>query len=789
MAKAKQQQIPAPVDRPLQKAYLKKFTGWSTAHPPGLSDPTSLRKMENVLVHRDGGAGPRPGMRSIFPDDTFAPYPIVGSFEHFFTNEGDKAILFAEDHGHLGVEFRAAVYNSTTHKYELTTLDALGFTISGTLPFTANTTYVRYLQIDNKILALSDKGEPMRVFYVGDDKRASVVQGVEFPRWQGDDMLQVVHPGQAWINNHTKDTVPTKQAAGADTLVSSDDTKNQYNYGYFYTFFNELGESAPSMIRLVKAQRGYSFWKMVAPGSNGAPGNAAVSDARVAADQLVAYIPAESWNGARAQGAKGWNLYAFTWSDQAPVPTDAYLVGTRVFEPTSIWETDGWIAHLPMIQGSDITVPLPSHETRVNYTSPPKASQGLVVGDRVVLVYDRENSARIYWSSNLQGEYLNFSASKGGGYKTLTSGNLYIPASVKLWQNPQSVDTITILCTGVDGFSTSYYMSPNTTVAGNTLGTLIMGFEETTATPGTVSPFGVEVLNNALYHPLDLELMKSTAANYNINHASMTEDIQNKWQYLRSKENIISSQLDNRLYYIVNNPDGPAPETGYAGNEIWVCDTAMEGVWNRWLVPGIALRKIELDGYVYMAVVQKDGIFVFDELLEYDERKQGSYTVHKSIPWYMETNTQGANKSHDAWARLQQVQTMFGTFYGTVQYGVKGWDVHGRPVKVEKIFRNLDPLDIRSRPIASDIEDYLLSRVDLKEWYFFIGSVEDTLGQVQPSYGQLNSVTYRFAPTTVNVGYEYGSIETFEYTRAITNWADRTTDNGVPIPVIDTRRP
>ena len=33
--------IPAPIDRPLSRAYLREFTGWSTAYPPGLSEPTS----------------------------------------------------------------------------------------------------------------------------------------------------------------------------------------------------------------------------------------------------------------------------------------------------------------------------------------------------------------------------------------------------------------------------------------------------------------------------------------------------------------------------------------------------------------------------------------------------------------------------------------------------------------------------------------------------------------------------------------------------------------------------
>ena len=31
---------------------------------------------------------------------------------------------------------------------------------------------------------------------------------------------------------------------------------------------------------------------------------------------------------------------------------------------------------------------------------------------------------------------------------------------MKLWQNPQSADTLTILCRGIDGYSTGYYMAP-----------------------------------------------------------------------------------------------------------------------------------------------------------------------------------------------------------------------------------------------------------------------------------------------------------------------------------------
>ena len=130
----------------------------------------------------------------------------------------------------------------------------------------------------------------------------------------------------------------------------------------------------------------------------------------------------------------------------------------------------------------------------------------MVAGDRIILVNDRQDAAVIRWSSNQLGEYTNFSSSKGGGYKTLTSGNLLIPACVKLWQNPQSVDSLVVLCRGVDGYSTSYYMGP-AEVTGQTGSTAVMAFEETTATPGTVSPWGVEVVNQGLYHPLDEQLM------------------------------------------------------------------------------------------------------------------------------------------------------------------------------------------------------------------------------------------------------------------------------------------
>ena len=776
-----------PIDRPLSRSYLREFGGWSTAYPPGISESTTLRRMENILIKRDGGASVRPGLRSIFEKDQFfVATPLVGSFEPFFTNDGKKAVLFAV-RGTAKVDFKCGIYNTTLGRYQLRTLEQAGFTVGAGLSFSAATTYVRYLQLDNKIIAMSDKGEPIRLFYAGAQKIAKVVTGVQYPRWQGSDRLAVVHPSADWING-AQDGAPSTQTATADTLISSTASANTYSYGYFYTFYNELGETAPSQIRLVTAQRGYSLWKMVAPAADGKPSNIVVSDAKKSADQLVATVPQTVFSAAQAEGALGWRLYAFTWSNQGAVPVDAVLVGQKELTADSTWPEDGWLQHTPMVSMANETMILPSEKTRENYSIPPKASQGLIVGDRVVLCYDKENPARIYWTSNLQGEYLNFSASKGGGYKTLTSGNMFIPAAVKLWQNPQSVDTITILCVGVDGYSTSYYMSP-ASVQGNSLATAVMGFEETTATPGTSSPFGVEVLNNVLYHPLDMELMKSTASNYNITHKSMTDLIQNKWQYLENKDKIVSSQLDNRLYYLVDNPDGIPLPAGCNGNEVWVCDTAMEGVWNRWLVPGIALRKIELDGFVYMAVVQPNGIYVFDELRMSDEKaNQSGKTTNTPIPWFLETNTQGANRTHDAFARLQQIEIMLGNFTGTMQYGIRGKDIHGRDINLRKQVRFLDPVDLSARPMPSDLNDYFQTRVDLKEWFFWASSAKNEIGELLPSAGQISLVGYRYTPVSVNVGYEYGSVETFEYVRSQINEANRTTDNGIPQPFLDTSR-
>ena len=787
---------PPPVDRPLSKAYLREFAGWSTAFPPGLSDPTSLRLMENVQITREGAVKTRPALRSVLTENVWldANYAstMVGGFEHFFLNDGSKALLFAARGATGVVSFKVAAYNSVTQRYDIKNLtDAgVGFAIpqgESNLNFSSATTFVRYLQIDNKIFALSDAGEDLRLFSVGSTKSARKVTEITVPAWDAASALTVVHPDAPWINAASKVTVPAAETPTAQTLISSTAASNTFNYGFFYTFENEVGESAASQLKVVTAQRGWSQWRFFAPDASGNASTTPVTDPHMAMDQLVAILPQTVFDAALAQGAIKWNLYMFTWSSQEAVPPEGILVGSRDLRETPTYAKHGWIQNTAAIDISTSSSPVPTELNRYNYSDPSTASQGLVAGDRLILVNDRENGALIRWSSNQVGEYTNFSPSRGGGMKTLTAGNLYIPAAVKLWQNPQSVDTITILCSGVDGYSTAFYMAP-ASIDGQSGSTSIMGFEETTATPGTVSPYGNEVFNNALIHPLDTELMKSTASNYNINHSTLTDDIANKWLELLTKDQIVSSQHDNRIYYLVNNPDGEPLIPGCNGNEVWVFDGAKDqGSWSRWLVQGISLSKLEVGGKLYMSIARPESIFVFDELKMTDDRSASGGTVQRAIDWLFETNTQGANRAHDAWCHLQQANVTFGNWHGAVRYGIRGWDIHGRPVEVSKVYKRPVDDDLATRPMPFDIDDYLLIKRELKEWFFFAESVKEGVVTL-PSHGRISYVQYRYTPVTVNVGYEYGSVETFEYSRTsrgeVTN-----TDNGVPQPYVDTRRP
>lgn len=877
--------IPAPVDRPLARAYLREFSGWSTAYPPGLSDPTSLRVMENIYVTREGAARIRPGIHSIFTEDWWlgnAGETIVGAFEHFvYDSTGKVALLFAVRQGVGTVGFRVVIYNEATKRFD----DQPG--VFPSMTFSAATTFVKYLQIDNKIFALSDDPlEPGILFQVGAVKSAKKVPAAGLTIPLATDSLTVVHPDAAWIDTTTKVTRPVAETPTPQTLIAphptlgaagtattssgqpftlkghglvlnqavvlkgttaptnftlnntyyvrevrSKDTfmvsatvgganvspgtagaglyfeygpradgsefenPNIYSFGYFYSFETEFGESAPSAIIIVKTQRGWSQWKFNSPDADGNPEATTVTDSELAMDQLVGMLPAGQYATAKAAGAIKWNLYQFTWNETSPVPSVATLVGSRDITPAGTEATESWIQNTAAALAESYVVPVPNEDNRVNYSGGPTARQGIAAGDRLILVNDGVNQAKIAWSANVPGEYTNFSPSKGGGTKILSSGNLLVPQNVQLWQNPQAQDTLTITCKGLNGYHAAYYMAP-ASVSGQSDSTLIMGFEETTATPGTISPYGVEVLNNKLYHPLEAELMASTAANYSISHKTMTTDIANKWQRLALKQNIISSQHDSRLYYVVNNPDGEALEEGCMGNEVWVLDVGSENpTWSRWLVQGIALRKLQIGDKLYMSIVKPDAIFIFDELSYADEYAEGADTQLRNIKWRLETNTLGANRAHDAWAQFYQAQIHAGDWVGQFEWGIRGFDVHGREVVKKKISHS--PQDNTGVTLTNgmigggvdlgDATDFMQIKRDMMEWTLFAESVVGDDDVTKMSYGQIDFVQFMLMQQSTNVKTELGNIQTFEYQRNARNGNDNVTRNGVPMPMNTTR--
>src|SRR5690606_33877348 len=134
---------------------------------------------------------------------------------------------------------------------------------------------------------------------------------------------------------------------------------------------------------------------------------------------------------------------------------------------------------------------------------------------------------------------------------------------------------------------------------------------------------------------------------------------------------------------------------GCNGNEVWVYDGAKDqGAWSRWLVQGIALSKLQVGDKLYVAITRPESIFVFDELKITDDTSAPGGTVQRAIPWRLETNTQGANRAHDSWARLQQLETIFGNWRGVLRYGIRSHDINGKNVLVEKVFR---------RPLTDDL--------------------------------------------------------------------------------------
>lgn len=836
--------IPAPIDRPLSRAYLREFGGWSTAYPPGASDPNTLRDMNNCYVTREGALAVRPGLRpvllmggNLFSSSTVPAYLHVGkqydfmrgSFESFYGTDGVRTLLFAtaryappELGGASANRFNllAARYYPGTKRFHIAPAPSVGYpqtwapSLSDGLQMASRVhsrmpAYVRHLQVDNKILSTPSEFDPgsstntpaQLLTHVGEQRVTKVAEKayhtpnlssgiwVRFPNTPlilaGG--VPTLPPGAA-MPMYATEKNPTDPGDLQDGTLLCAAKFCDFTIGYFYTLSNEFGETPPSKMQVIRARRPPSQWLMKKPNADGTPSDVDVTDPNLACDQFVIQLPVPAPFPNESAGLK-INVYSCWWSSQAPIPTE----GVKIAElPIQGVNTRVLLAHTPLMLDYGTTHPIPNAVDRTNYSVPPHSQQGLVVGDRLVLVGNRDDAALVRWSSNRAGEYFNFSPALGGGYKTLASGNSQRPIAVKLWQNPQSVDTITILCDGEDGGSTAWYMSP-AEVTGMTGATSIMGFEETTATPGTVAAFGCEVVNQALYHPLEHQLMKSTAQNYNINHKSMTDDISNRWVRLRNKSKIVSATLDNRIYYIVDNPDGPTVENGCRGNEIWVLDVAGPNpTWARWNIQAHSLKKLKVEDRVYMSVIRPEGIYLLDEDQDHDlmltDRATGGLSL-TSIEWSARTNTQGANRAHDAWAHVQQVTALFGSFTGKVRYGIRGVDIHGQKIDKSKIFHDMrSHSDARNRPW--DIEDQLQIKHDLKEWEFYVGSVTEN-GIVQSSFGSLVLVQYRYTPVSVNAQGEFGSVETFEYTRRTPHTSATTSAPyplGVPAPYIDTGR-
>jgi hypothetical protein len=1158
---------PAPIDRPLSKAYLREFAGWSTAYPPGLSEPNSIRVMENVMVTRDGAARVRPGLRSYMR--TQSPLPLVGSHELFYTDAGKAYLVAVRETVDVGTEAEREIVSfrviapDSTGEIVMQTLEEFGFAVPAdpnVLAFTAATTYVKYLQIDNKIFALSNAPEGMLMFWVGSEKKAKKLQSITRPAWSTADKLTAMQPTALWVTGNlpsstrtnmcpnpelktnldgwstgsvstsvfraeatapgfgmgamtrevranwataplhdvagtgtagwagyratlsvsgssmriTENTsslifgyamsslmpvpagqrfrlafnltaasgvsklrawvafyksngdwlstvdvmnssslsltrrlanpftiptqatkariligleptsasatgridvkdvflgpdsynntlaldgndgadfywegavnasrslhqpardiwagfaplsvipgnytvsadirgntgrqveielralnangatvlterttatgtgafvrlsrtinvptgatrvqawfimrgasrsdrlyvknllveraasagtyfsgatpnvgttkrrwtgaahattsveevfdpiLPTPQVPTDDDLVSSNQTKNRYSFSFFYTISNDLGESAASQVTTIKAQRPWTAWLWKDPTG------ADTDDPKKCDDQLVVTMPQEVFDAAVAAGATKWTAYYF-----AQGPNDAPSVTAMRFSEIDLTNEPvhtqhGYARLTPQMSKIGVGDPLvPSETTRVNASDPVKGSQGIVAADRLILVGNPADPARITWSSGAPGDYHNFSPLLGGGTKQLTSGNLYTTACVKLWQNPQSVDTLTVLNMGDDGRSNAYYMQP-AQITSLSESISVMGFEEVTALMGTVSPYGCEVVSNGLYRPLFHGLFKSTANNYNLSTKPVSDTIQNMWRTLQSPHRIVSAQLDSRIYFLVHNIFGEALQANCRGNEVWIIDlAATTPTWSRWAVQGASLRAMDIDDVVMMSIVRPDGIFVFNEDRYSDEvfnETTGELEV-VNIKWYLETNTQGANRAHDAWANLQQANAQIGNFIGQLRYGIRGHDVNGMPIELEKVVVSAapPPTGVTDDEIVDGLimptlapnerEDYLLVRKIMKEWVFFAGSVDDEVDdELVPRFGggQINAVQYRYTPATVNVGYEYGSVETFEYGQSAV--AGATTDSGTPQPYVDLSR-
>jgi hypothetical protein len=202
--------------------------------------------MENVMVDRNGAVAVRPGLRYLSYEDSpdmdptddaypglASPLPLVGGQEPFYTLSGEKALLFGVREVDGSVGFRAILMTDPFAVVFGLEDPAIGFTIpqgTANMNFSEATTHVEYLQINNRIIAMSDAGEDIRVFFVGLEKVAKRMSNVSVPDWTDADKLTAIQPDSAWVAAQTV-TVRTNELlnpsfeAGTYLWTPSDTTR------------------------------------------------------------------------------------------------------------------------------------------------------------------------------------------------------------------------------------------------------------------------------------------------------------------------------------------------------------------------------------------------------------------------------------------------------------------------------------------------------------------------------------------------------------------------------------
>ncbi len=153
-------------------------------------------------------------------------------------------------------------------------------------------------------------------------------------------------------------------------------------------------------------------------------------------------MPEEVFDAALAAGAIKWTLYMYTWSDQEAFPVAAIQADTQDLDESSTYGVQSWLRITPeqAVISSNVAA-IPTRGSRINASYPSHGGQGIVAADRMVMVLDpNEQAVAAVESSNLQGSYIDFSPEQGRRVQDAHVWKLYIPACVKLWQNPQSVD-------------------------------------------------------------------------------------------------------------------------------------------------------------------------------------------------------------------------------------------------------------------------------------------------------------------------------------------------------------